>query len=151
MAKGSTALKTFYHRKDIQWLLHEPILEVLRAEKIHSRKLGAALGRREWDLAKQLRDDKPVYSLHHVVKERYPSFVDALADLDDALSLIFLFATLPVDERIEVKHTAECARLAAEWQHYVIAAACLVRTFVSIKGIYYQAEIRGQTITVNMV
>jgi len=40
-------------------------------------------------------EEKPRYSLSHVIKERYPTFVDALADLDDALCLVSLFASFP--------------------------------------------------------
>ena len=31
--------------------------------------------------------------------------------------------------------------------HYVIAAKALRKVFISIKGIYYQVEVRGQTVT----
>jgi len=34
----------------------------------------------------------PKYSLATVIKDRYPTFIDALRDLDDALCLIALFA-----------------------------------------------------------
>lgn len=34
---------------------------------------------------------------------RYPTFVDALRDLDDALSMVFLFSSLPQTNRIKVK------------------------------------------------
>ena len=78
---------------------------------------------------------------------RYPSFVDALRDLDDALSMVFLFATLPTDEKIANEHVRTCQRLSAEFQHYVLVSRSLRKTFLSIKGIYYQAEIMGQEIT----
>jgi pescadillo len=37
----------------------------------------------------------PKYSLAPVIKDRYPSFGDALRDLDDALCLIALYAQFP--------------------------------------------------------
>ncbi|KAJ2385559.1 mRNA-binding ribosome synthesis protein nop7 [Coemansia sp. RSA 2559] len=70
-----------------------------------------------------------------------------MRDLDDALCMVTLFSTMPVVRRINKDTVDECKRLAAEFMHYVIHAHSLRKVFLSIKGIYYQADIQGQTIT----
>jgi len=81
------------------------------------------------------------------VGDRYPTFQVALQDLDDALSMLFLFSNLPTLQRIDAEIIRNCERLCAEFQHYVIQSNSLRKCFLSIKGIYYQAEIEGETIT----
>ena len=73
-------------------------------------------------------------------------FVDALRDLDDALSLLFLFANLPSTSTVPPKTIALCQRLCLEFEHYLITTNSLRKSFLSIKGIYYQATIQGQDI-----
>ncbi|EIN13502.1 hypothetical protein PUNSTDRAFT_117259 [Punctularia strigosozonata HHB-11173 SS5] len=145
--KGSSAPTSFYYAKDIAYLAHEPVLRKLREHKAFAKRLSRALGRGEWSSAKSLEENKPVYRLDHIIKERYPTFVDAVRDIDDALCMAFLFASLPSDGRIQPSLIENCARLAAEWQLYVIHTRALRKTFLSIKGIYYQAEVEGQTVT----
>ncbi|KAI6894855.1 hypothetical protein KC318_g11663, partial [Hortaea werneckii] len=88
----------------------------------------------------------PKLRLDHIIKERYPTFVDALRDLDDALSMLFLFANLPSTAEVPAKVVAKCQRLTREFEHYLIRTHSLRRSFLSIKGIYYQATIQGQDI-----
>lgn len=78
---------------------------------------------------------------------RYPSFPDAVRDMDDALSLIVLFAHLPATEKIPATIVANCSKLAAEWQLYVMRTRSLRKVFLSVKGIYFQANVKGETIT----
>jgi len=85
--------------------------------------------------------------LNEFTYHRYPTFVDSLRDLDDALSLIVLFACLPASQTVPASVIANCSRLAAEWQLYVMRTKSLRKVFLSIKGIYFQAEVQGQTIT----
>ncbi|KAJ6627237.1 Pescadillo N-terminus-domain-containing protein [Mycena sp. CBHHK59/15] len=145
--KGSSAPTSFYYAKDIAYLAHEPVLKKLREHKAFAKKLSRALGRGEWSDAKSLEDNKPVYRLDHIIKERYPTFIDAVRDIDDALCMAFLFASLPSNSRLPPSLIENCSRLAVEWQLYVMHTRSLRKTFLSIKGIYYQAEVMDQTVT----
>uniref|UniRef100_A0A8B9ZEZ3 Pescadillo homolog n=1 Tax=Anas platyrhynchos TaxID=8839 RepID=A0A8B9ZEZ3_ANAPL len=129
--KGSTAPRTFYLLKDIKFLLHEPIVNKFREYKIFVRKLRKAYGKSEWGTG----------------TPRYPTFVDALRDLDDALSMCFLFSTFPRTGKCHVQTIQLCRRLAVEFLNYVVASRSLRKVFLSIKGIYYQAEVLGQPVT----
>jgi pescadillo protein len=77
----------------------------------------------------------------------YPTFIDAVRDIDDALCMIFLFATLPCDGRLPKEIIENCSRLAAEWQLYVMHSKAMRKVFLSIKGVYFQAEVMDQTVT----
>lgn len=78
---------------------------------------------------------------------RYPTFIDAVRDIDDALCMIFLFANLPATSRVSASLIDNCTRLAAEWQLYILHSRSLRKVFLSIKGVYYQAEVMGQNVT----
>uniref|UniRef100_A0A8C9UZX5 Pescadillo homolog n=1 Tax=Scleropages formosus TaxID=113540 RepID=A0A8C9UZX5_SCLFO len=145
--KGSTAPRTFYLLKDIRFLLHEPIVGKFREYKIFVRKLRKAYGKGEWAGVQRLRENKPSYKLDHVVKERYPTFIDAIRDMDDALSMCFLFSTFARTGKCHVQTIQLCRRLCVEWMNYVIASRSLRKVFLSIKGIYYQADVLGQLVT----
>lgn len=145
--KGSTAPRTFYLLKDIRFLLHEPIVGKFREYKVFVRKLKKAYGKTEWSDVERLKENKPAYKLDHIIKERYPTFIDALRDIDDALCMCFLFSTFARTGKCHVQTIQLCRRLTVEWMNYVIASRCLKKVFLSIKGIYYQAEVMGQLIT----
>lgn len=145
--KGAPGIKTLYHKKDIQFLMHEPIIWKLREYKIFNRKVGRAKAVKDFTALKRYLDNHPTIKLDHIVKERYPTFIDALRDLDDCLTLCFLFSTFPSMQHIPREQSHLCRRLTMEFLHAIIEAKALRKVFISIKGYYYQAEIRGQTIT----
>ncbi|XP_072034585.1 pescadillo homolog [Amphiura filiformis] len=146
--KGSKVTKTYYRYKDIQFLAHEPIINKFRAHKVYTRKLKNARVKKE-KLRKQiLQENEPTYRVDHIVKERYPSFVDAIRDLDDPLALCSLFCTLRRNAKIRnVELIPLCRRLVVEFMNYVITERALRKVFLSIKGIYYQVDIQGQPVT----
>ncbi|XP_016433662.1 pescadillo homolog [Nicotiana tabacum] len=141
--------RTYYHTKDILFLKHEPLLEKFREMRAYEKKIKKAVSKKNRDLAERLLTRKPTYTLDMLIRERYPKFIDALRDLDDCLSMVHLFAALPAVERekIPVNRVHNCRRLSHEWQAYVSRTHKLRKTFISVKGIYYQAEIDGQKIT----
>ncbi|KAG6528479.1 pescadillo homolog [Zingiber officinale] len=141
--------KTYYHMKDIMFLFHDPLLQKFRDIKAHAKKVKKAKAQKNKDLEDRLLDRAPKYKLDRLVSERYPTFIDALRDLDDCLTMVHLFAALPAaeGERIQVQRIHNCRRLSHEWQAYISRTHSLRKTFISVKGIYYQAEVEGQKIT----
>ncbi|XP_010551917.1 PREDICTED: pescadillo homolog [Tarenaya hassleriana] len=140
---------TYYHVKDIAFLQHEPLLEKFREIKTYRKKVTKAKAKKNEELARLLLTRQPSYKLDRLIRERYPTFVDALRDLDDCLTMVHLFAVLPATDRenLEVKLVHNCRRLSHEWQAYISRTHSLRKVFVSVKGIYYQAEVEGQKIT----
>ncbi|KAK6457210.1 Pescadillo [Scheffersomyces xylosifermentans] len=144
--KGSTAPVTFYYSKDIQYLMHEPVLAKFREHKTFSKKLQRALGRGEVSDAQKLENNRPKYTLEHIIKERYPTFLDALRDIDDPLNMLFLFANMPATDKVSHRVTKEAEKLTNQWLAYLAKERLIKKVFVSIKGVYYQANVKGQDI-----
>ena len=145
--KSASHSTTFYYTKDISYLLHEPLLAKFRDQKSLQKKIARSLGRNEVQDAVRLeKNHTPKIKLDHIVRERYPTFIDALRDLDDALSLLFLFSSLPSTSTVPPKVIARCQRLCHEFEHYLIVSHSLRKSFLSIKGVYYQATIQSQDI-----
>lgn len=145
--KGKANIQTLYSKKDIQFLSHEPIIWKLRDIKVFSKRMGRAYALKDFEEMKKQLSLHPTLTLDHIIKERYPTFVDALRDLDDCLTLCFLFSTFPSLKHVPRDQSALCRRLTVEFLHACIQAKALRKVFVSIKGYYYQVEIMGQVVT----
>ena len=145
--KGSD--KTYFHVKDLKILQHDQLLSKFRSIKAHLKKHKKYLGRREVKTAEAHLKKTPKFGLAPIIKDRYPTFVDALRDLDDALCLISLYAQLPQHLTLDVSKTeiATCARLYKDFMLYCTISQCFNKAFFSIKGIYYRVEIMGQQLT----
>lgn len=82
-----------------------------------------------------------------LLNHRYPSFMDALRDLDDALTMVHLFSVLPSsnnrDQSIPVSLTNAARRLSMEFDAYVVKTNSLRKVFVSVRGFYYQVMWTG--------
>lgn len=127
----------------------DPLIEKIRSQKVYLQKYRKAKAKGDVGKIKYLVQNKPKISLNHLVRERYPDFIDALRDLDDPLSLMALFTIFPTHKEFHLssEKIEACTQLLKYFELYVIKSHSLKKVFVSIKGIYYQAEIMGQKIT----
>lgn len=145
--RGNPQIKILYHKKDINFLLHDKLVWQLRDMKIMNRRIKYADSIKDSRLKRMRISKYPELSIDHCIRERYPTFIDAVKDLDDCLTLLFLFSTFPALKAVKRSQTALCRRLTVEFMHYVIATRALRKVFVSIKGYYFQAEIKGELVT----
>uniref|UniRef100_A0A7S1I7A5 Pescadillo homolog n=1 Tax=Eutreptiella gymnastica TaxID=73025 RepID=A0A7S1I7A5_9EUGL len=155
---GLKAGSTFYFNKDINWLMEDPILETFRQFHHYGKKLQRHIGRGDIAKAKNFKlHNKPEYSIVHCVKERYPTFLEAIRDMDDALSHVYLYSQLPAHiaskttieghSYLTTGMSAKSKMLAKRFNDYVVRTKGLRKSFISVKGIYYQADVLGQTVT----
>ena len=167
---------------------HEPLLETIRFDRLLHKKIKAALAKQNYTLAERLQLQKDSINnnnsnnnniasnnsglLAHLVKERYPSFIDALRDLDDPLTLTALFANLPsinnnnnnnkitfnnnyinnnhsnneIDYngiQIKANQTHFSSLLLSYWESFIIQTKSLRKVYCSIKGFYFAAEVQN--------
>ena len=83
------------------------MLQKGRDFKIFLKKLKKALNNDDKVKTASLEEHRPMYTLDRIVKERYPTFIDALRDIDDALTLSGLYASLS-SQKTKVKRTDGC-------------------------------------------
>ena len=140
--------KTYYHKKDIIYLSHDDMIPNLRSQKTIEKKVKKAKKENNTIKVKNLKKMKPSIILNRVVAERYPTFEDALRDLEDPLNLINTFSILPSHRSIKLPPVIarEAQNIKRYFNNYVIRNRSLRKVFLSIKGIYYESEIKGNRI-----
>ena len=114
-------------RENMAYLQHEPLLEKFREFKAFMKKVRKSAGRGDLESAQGMWENRPKYTLHHRT-ERYPQFEDALADIEDALCMIHLFA-ISVRRDSEERVTKSCERLCREWQSMLYTRTLFARVF----------------------
>ena len=142
--KTQGADKTYYHVRDIRYMAADPIRFQLYSEEAADKKKSKLVGQGHLALARDLekRTSRDL-DLSHVIRERYPSFTAALMDLDDCVSTLALIGSIPTDResKFSAAVVAECSNLYTEFLAYVAATKTLTKTFASIKGFYFQANL----------
>jgi pescadillo protein len=86
---------TYYLAKDLRFMVHDPLVDKFREHRTWRHKVKKAKARKLKDKVERLLQNEPKYTLTHLIKERYPTFMDAIRDLDDAITMIHLFMLMP--------------------------------------------------------
>jgi pescadillo protein len=156
--KESGNEKQYYLAKEIKWLVRDQIAAKMYDYKAWEKRVRRANAKQETSDLKRLHSErvKPKYSLVASIKERYPFFIDAVRDLDDALSIISLYAFLSPEVRsnttIEFHHSLpsglheKAKAIMKQWNGYVAKSQSLTKGFISIKGYYFEAIIKGERV-----
>lgn len=154
--KASGNEKQYYLAKEIKWLVHDQVLQKGMAFRAWEKKVRKATAMQKVDDLKVLDAHKPKYNLVASIKERYPFFIDAVKDIDDALSVVSLYAFLSPeirsDSTIELHHSLpsglheKAKAVLADWNEFVSKAQVLAKGFISIKGYYYEALVKGERV-----
>ncbi|KPI83246.1 hypothetical protein ABL78_7725 [Leptomonas seymouri] len=156
--KQSGNEKQYYLAREIKWLVRDQIAEKMMAFRAWEKKVKRAEAMGLLEDLKVLHSSrvKPRHSLVATIKERYPYFIDAVRDIDDAMSMIHLYAFLSPeiksDSTIEIHHSLtsglheRAKEMCDRWDRYVARAHILTKGFISIKGYYYEAIVKGERV-----
>lgn len=96
--KVSGSGKTYYLAKDLRFMMHDQLVDKFRDHRTWRHKVKKAKARKQKDKLTSLMKNEPQYTLTHLIKERYPTFMDAIRDLDDAITMIHLFMLMPTQK-----------------------------------------------------
>eukprot|EP00758_Cryptobia_borreli_P004577 Tbor_TRINITY_DN4466_c0_g2::TRINITY_DN4466_c0_g2_i1::g.7987::m.7987/K14843/PES1, NOP7; pescadillo len=156
--KASGTDKQFYLAREIKWLVHDHLQEKIKDFGSWEKRLRRAKG---MQLKKQIetlqsKKGKPSYQLAATIKERYPFFIDAVKDIDDAMSMIALYAfmtpeihsqsTIDFHKALPSGLHEKAKEIVKDWMNYVARAQILTRSLISIKGYYYEAVVKGERV-----
>lgn len=147
--KISKTHTTYYHKKDISFLMSDKTLNHFKKLKIYRRKLHRAIVKRDKLKILTVKEEKPKLDINHIIKERYPDFEEALRDLNDPLTLLSLICKFPGHRlfKINPEKLEICKRLLIFFKGVCVKEKLLEKVFLSVKGIYFQVRIKGNLVT----
>ena len=62
---------TYYHLKDVMYILHDPLLEKFREIRAYQKKIKKAKAKKNDELARLLLSRAPSYKLDMVIRDRF--------------------------------------------------------------------------------
>ena len=91
---GGTKRKVYYDTRDIAFLSHDKLIDELREKRILKNKKANARASKQTERFLNLARAESQIDATHVIRNKYPTFEDAINDLDDCLSTCASFIFL---------------------------------------------------------
>ncbi|XP_026190469.1 pescadillo homolog [Cyclospora cayetanensis] len=142
--------QVYYHKKDLLHLQADGVLlSALRDISATNKKIRKSVGRKEHKDAKRRLRLRPKLPLQHLIKQKFPSLLSAIEDIDDCLCTVFLIASLPsaASRGLPPERSLLSVQLCDEFLLLLSHLRALRKAFVSIKGFFFQAELLGRQVT----
>ncbi|KAH0793316.1 Pescadillo N-terminus family protein [Histomonas meleagridis] len=130
-----------FHKKDLTMINNSPMAWYIREHTAWVNKFQKKLNRKEL-----FKAPEPKAPYAEIIRSRYPTFADALHDLDDALTTVALFAQLTGTQLIPSEKINDCIKLITEFHYYVARTNSLNYGFISVRGFHFEATIEGEKI-----
>ncbi|EAY18218.1 Pescadillo N-terminus family protein [Trichomonas vaginalis G3] len=128
----------YFHKKDLQMINSDPMAWFIRDHANWLKHHEKRYNRKELD-----QTPEPVAPYDQLIRSRYPTFADAIKDLDDALTTVALFAQMSGSDILDSARVLKCRHLLAEFHYYVSHKHLLTKGFISKRGFHFEAQIEG--------
>lgn len=128
----------YFHKKDLAMINADPMAWFIRDHANWLKHHEKRYNRKELD-----QTPEPIAPYDQLIRSRYPTFADAIKDLDDALTTIALFAQMSGTDILDSARVLKCRHLLAEFHYYVSHKHLLTKGFISKRGFHFEAQIEG--------
>jgi pescadillo protein len=130
-----------FHKKDLSMLNNDSMAWFIRDHTAWLKKYKKRLHRGEHYGAAE-----PTAPYAELIRSRYPTFADAVRDLDDALTTVSLFAQMSGTNLIASERVVKCRRLMTEFHYYIARSQLLKFGFISFRGFHFEAAVEGEKV-----
>ena len=141
MPKEENSPFAAFHKRDLAMINSDPMTCFIREHQVWLKNAKKKHNRGELYLRPQ-----PKAPYAQLILSRYPTPLDAIHDLDDALRVVALFAQLAGSDVIPSERVTKCRKLLAEFHYYVARTGCLNAAFISVSGFYFMATLEGEKV-----
>jgi len=138
MPKEKNSPWAYFHKKDLQMINSDDMAWFIREHDSWLKHHKKSFNRKEMDGRVE-----PTAPYDKLIRSRFPSFSDAVKELDDALTTVALFAQMSGNDLIDSQRVLHCRQLMAEFHYYVSRAKLLSKGFISVRGFHFEAMIDG--------